>query len=153
MEVKFKKLHPDSVLPSYSKAGDAGLDITAIDSGSFFNSVEGERVWYFVEYGTGLSVEIPEGYVGLIFPRSSISKKLQIQANAVGVIDSGFRGEVKVRYKMDFISDRHANPAKFEKGDRIAQLIVLPYPAIEPIWGEELTETERGDGGFGSTGN
>lgn len=139
MKVKFKKLVPEAVLPSYSKVGDAGLDLTAI-------SVQFESK--YIEYGTGLAVEIPEGYVGLIFPRSSVSKKDLFQANSVGVIDSGYRGEIKVRFKQ-------LNPVAseiFGDNERIAQLIIIPYPTIEVVESDTLSETERGEGGFGHTG-
>lgn len=100
-------------------------------------------------YGTGLAVEIPEGYVGLLFPRSSISKKGLTLANSVGVIDSGYRGEIM--FKFAITSDRPRKNSVYEVGDRIGQLIIMPYPKIEFVTGE-LTESERGVGGFGSTG-
>ena len=138
MEVKFKKLVSEAVLPSYSKAGDAGLDLTGI---SICLELK------YIEYGTGLSVEIPEGYVGLLFPRSSVSKKDLIQANSVGIIDSGYRGEIKVRFK-EIITPSNI----FNLGERIAQLVIIPFPTIEVIESDTLSETERGEGGFGHTG-
>ena len=141
MEVKFKKLVPEAVLPSYSKFGDAGLDLTAIA----FNT---ERL--YCEYSTGLAVEIPEGYVGLLFSRSSVSKTTLIQANCVGIIDSGYRGEIKVRFKN--MPNTHNLMKYFEVGERIAQLIIVPYPTIEVVESDILSETERGVGGFGHTG-
>jgi dUTP pyrophosphatase len=100
-----------------------------------------------MEYGTGLAVEIPEGHVGLLFPRSSISNSGLILTNSVGVIDSGYRGEIKFRFKH--IPDT----AYYKPGDRIGQLIVMPYPEIDFQEVEELSSTERGEGGFGSSGN
>lgn len=156
MKVKFKKLCEDAVLPSYAKAGDAGLDITATSDGKAVTSGTDKNEWYYVEYKTGLSVEIPEGYVGLLFPRSSISKSALILANAVGVCDSGFRGEICFRFKIDGgiliqTGKTDGTPANYKKGDRIGQLVIIPYPTIEPEFADELSDTERGSGGFGST--
>lgn len=157
MKVKFKKLNESAVLPSYAKAGDAGLDLTAVDSGTVVVSEDRNNLWYYVEYKTGLSVEIPDGYVGLLFPRSSISKSSLALANAVGVVDSGYRGEICLRFKMDREVIEEAKkldgePATYNKGDKIAQLMIVPYPTIEPEFTQELSETERGTGGFGHTG-
>lgn len=157
MKVKFKKLHNDAVLPSYAKPGDSAMDLTAVEDGEFVQYESGD-LWYYIEYKTGLSVELPENYVGLLFPRSSISKSSLILANSVGIIDSSFRGQVCLRFKMDYgVSDtariESKSPARYKKGDRIGQLLVLPYPTVEPEFVDELSETERGDGGFGHTGN
>jgi dUTP pyrophosphatase len=157
MKLKFKKLSEEAVLPSYAKAGDAGLDITATSEGNAVFTDNKENQWYYVEYKTGLSVEIPEGYVGLLFPRSSISKNSLMLANAVGVIDSGYRGEICFRFKIDSnvvdaAKQDGGKPAKYNKGDKIGQLIVVPYPTVEPEFSGELSSTERGEGGFGSSG-
>lgn len=141
MKVKIKKLSEHAIIPTYAKSGDAGLDLVAID-------LYKNHDYGFIEYGTGLSIEIPNGYVGLIFPRSSISKTPHTLANSVGVLDSGYRGEIKVR--MRYQEDKEDMEYGF--GDKIAQLIVLPFPKIELVESEELSETERGSGGFGSTG-
>ena len=141
MQVKVKKLHPNAVIPSYSKAGDAALDMTAIsvDKDEYGNAV----------YKTGLAIEIPEGYVGLLFPRSSNSKTDLYLTNHVGVIDSGYRGEIMFKYR----GVRGLLDAKiYAKNERVGQLIILPYPQIELIESDTLSETERGNGGFGSTG-
>lgn len=139
MKVKIKKLHPDVIVPSYAKDGDAGLDLTAI-------SVERDEYHNYV-YHTGIAIEIPKGYVGLIFPRSSVSKTNLTLRNSVGVIDSGFRGEITLKFgELD-----HSNDA-YNVGDRIGQLIIMPYPYIEFEEVEELSKTERGEGGYGSTG-
>ncbi len=139
MKVKIKKLRDDAVIPSYSKEGDVGMDLTATSKDSVSDP--------YIEYGTGLSIEIPSGFVGLVFPRSSISKLDLRLCNSVAVVDSGFRGEWKCRFK---VTD-HMFPSTYEVGDRIAQLIILPYPEIEFEEVDELSDSERGTGGFGST--
>ncbi len=156
MKVKFKKLNDDAVLPSYAKPGDAGMDLTATSGPNVVFS-EGSDCWYYVEYKTGLAVELPEGHVGLLFPRSSISKSSLFLANSIGVIDSSFRGEICLRFKVDAgvlsqADKTNGTPAQYDKGDRIGQLIIVPYPTIEPEFAEELSDTTRGTGGFGSTG-
>lgn len=139
MKVKIKKLHQDAVIPVYAKPGDAGLDLTAIsESWNEDNSM--------VTYDTGLAVEIPEGHVGLLFPRSSVSKTTLNLANSVGVIDSGYRGSIMLKFRYLEEGD------VYDVGDRVGQLLILPYPAIEFEEVEELSSTERGEGGFGSTG-
>ena len=141
MQVKVKKLHPDAVIPRYSKAGDAAMDLTAIsvDKDEYGNAV----------YKTGLAIEIPEGYVGLLFPRSSNSKTDLYLTNHVGVIDSGYRGEIMFKYR----SAKGLLDAKiYAKNERVGQLMILPYPQIELVESDTLSETERGEGGFGSTG-
>ena len=142
MIVKFKKLDSTAVTPAYSKAGDAAMDLTAIS----IAKVDRDEFGY-MEYGTGLAFEIPEGYVGLLFPRSSISNSGLILTNSVGVIDSGYRGEVKFRFKH--IPDT----AYYKPGDRVGQIIIMPYPQIELQEVKQLSETDRAEGGFGSTGN
>lgn len=166
MEVKIKKIHENAVIPSYSKDGDAALDLTA--TSKEYDS-DGNVV-----YGVGLAFEIPKGYVGLLFPRSSNAKKDLLLSNSVGILDSGYRGEVMFKFKQSFrIVDFFTlikirlgfKKSKFYKkvsctnlsnnyniGDRIGQIIILPYPQIEFKEVEELTETERGKGGYGSTG-
>ena len=144
MKIKFKKLDAKATIPSYSKNGDAGLDITCIGIDYL------PTVYYcmYHEYSTGIAVKIPEGYVGLLFPRSSISNTSLILANSVGVIDSGYTGEIKFRFK-----NIGGPGGVYGIGDRIGQLIILPIPHIELEEVEELMATERGSGGFGSTGN
>lgn len=141
MVIKIKKLVEQAVIPSYSKEGDAGLDLTAVSVNTTDNGDYG-----FIEYDTGLAVEIPEGYVGLVYPRSSISKTGLILANSVGVIDSNYRGSVKCRFKAI------PNSTIYNVGDRIAQLIIQPIPNIEFEVVDELSDTTRGDDGFGSSG-
>ena len=145
MKVSFKKLSPNAITPSYAKDGDAGLDISAITY-----TINKEHS--FIEYHTGLAFEIPEGYVGLLFPRSSVSKKDVSLANCVGVVDSGYRGEITFRYKFD--SDSYfANVKRYQDGDRVGQLVIIPYPEIELQEVKHLTTSSRGVGGYGSTGN
>lgn len=139
MEVKVKKLHKDAVIPTYARLGDAGLDLTAIRI-----EVDDNRNYV---YCTGLAIEIPQGYVGLIFPRSSISKTDMCLRNSVGVIDSGYRGEITLKFKRYNFGDKLYN-----EGDRVGQLIIIPYPNITLVESDELSETERGDGGYGSSG-
>ena len=102
----------------------------------------------FYEYGTGLAMEIPEGYVGLIFPRSSISKTDHYLRNSVGVVDSGYRGEIKIRMSTPLLGG-----VEYKEGDRVAQLIIMKLPWVNLQEVEELSDTDRGDGGFGSTGS
>ena len=135
--VKIKKIHPDAVVPKYAKPGDAGMDVVAIDR---------EITEKYVEYKTGLCLEIPEGYVCLIFPRSSISNKDLILCNSVGVLDSGYRGELILRFQK-FGED------VYQVGERIGQIMIIPYPNAEIREVEELSETARGEGGWGSTGS
>ena len=150
MQVRVKKLHPDAVIPSYAKAGDAGMDMVAI-------SADISKDGLFIEYGTGIAVEIPEGYVGLLFPRSSLSKTTMVLSNHVGVIDSGYRGEIKFRFKdlnmqQEFDGQWYGDETVYEVGNKIGQLVILPYPQIELVETDELNESERGEGGFGSSG-
>lgn len=143
MDVKFKKLHDDAKIPSYAHDTDAGLDLTAV---SFTQEFDKSNKLVLV-YHTGLAVEIPEGYVGLIFMRSSISNKSISLTNAVAVIDSGYRGELLLKYKITTDS----LPTIYQPGEKIGQLIIIPYPKINPIEAEELSSSDRNEGGFGST--
>jgi dUTP pyrophosphatase len=148
MQVKIKKLHTNAVIPSYSKPGDAGLDLTCI-------SVELDQNGCYV-YKTGIALEIPDGFFGLLVPRSSNSKKSLILTNHAGIVDSGYRGELMFKYKPDyqfFLKDEeYQNKSIYQVGDRVGQLIVLPFPPVEFNEVEELSESERGEGGYGSTG-
>ena len=140
MKVKIKKLHSDAVIPTYAKSGDAGMDLVAtkIISNTTFD----------ITYGTDIALEIPEGFVGLVFPRSSIRKYELILSNSVGVIDSGYRGEIQTTFKKENGLDSLA----YKVGDRICQITIIPHPTIEFEEVNELNNTERGEGGFGSTG-
>ena len=141
MQIKIKRLHNNAVVPKYAKTGDAGLDLVATE---IINKEP-----FQITYGTGLAMEIPTGYVGLVFPRSSVRKYDLSLTNCVGVIDSGYRGEIQATFR------RHKGVASvdYEVGDKIAQIIIVPYPQIEFIETDELSDTERGTGGFGSSGN
>ena len=141
MVVKIKKLHKDSILPSYAKKGDAGMDLTAVQR-TFTKD--------YISYKTGLAFEIPDGYVGLLFPRSSNCKKELILSNSVGVLDSGYRGEVEFRYRIVPNYNMYEENI-YEIGDRVGQLLILPYPEVQFEEVNELSVTERGAGGFGST--
>jgi dUTP pyrophosphatase len=138
--VKVKKLVPEAVIPSYSKVGDAGMDLTI--------TKEIENTSFSVSYGFGIAMEIPQGYVGLIFPRSSVRNQDLILSNCVGVIDSGYRGELQATFKKT----NGLDSIKYKVGERGAQIIILPYPTIYMTEVPELSNTERGSGGFGSTG-
>jgi dUTP pyrophosphatase len=140
MDVKFKKLSPEAVVPSYAKPGDAGLDLTSISVIEESNSK--------IVYSTGIAMEIPEGYVGLLFPRSSTTKKDLMLANSVGVIDSGYRGPLNVCFNKT----KGENSLKFAVGDRVAQLVIIPIPHVRLHEVDTLSNTERGEGGWGSSG-
>jgi dUTP pyrophosphatase len=143
MEIKIKKLNPNAVVPSYSKDGDAGMDLTVTEIIS--------ETKIDVTYGTGISMEIPKGYVGLVFPRSSIRKYDLSLTNCVGVIDSGYRGEIQATFKKtNWLKGNESE--KYQIGDRIVQIMIIPYPQVSFIEVEELSSSERGTGGFGSTG-
>lgn len=144
MEVKFKKLSDKAILPSKAHVSDAGLDLTCTGIESEIN----ECGQFILVYHTGLAVEIPEGYVGYIFPRSSVSKKSVILCNSVGVIDAGYRGELLLKYRN---TSGDSIPAVYNVGDKIGQLVIMPIPTIEPILAEDLSESDRGEGGFGSS--
>jgi dUTP pyrophosphatase len=138
--VKVKKLDPNAVIPSYSKVGDAGMDLTI--------TREIENTSFSVSYGFGIAMEIPKGFVGLVFPRSSVRNQDLILSNCVGVIDSGYRGELQATFKKT----QGLDSIKYKVGERGAQIIILPYPTIYMTEVPELSDTERGIGGFGSTG-
>jgi dUTP pyrophosphatase len=143
MKVSFKKENPDAKAPTYSVSGDACMDLYAVSSTSdnYGNIV----------YDTGIAMEIPENFVGLVFPRSSVSKTCLSLRNSVGVIDSGYRGTIKLKfYELNEGPDTNV---KYNSGDRIGQLMILPRPEIEMVEVDDLSNTVRGSGGFGSTGN
>lgn len=153
MKVRYKKLHEDAVLPKYAKPGDAGMDLTA--------TTKAFDKYGNVQYGTGLAMEIPLGHVGFIFPRSSVSKYNLDLANAVGVIDSGYRGEIICKFKPtptlvemndEILADLSFRFDKYEVGERVAQIIIMPIPEVTFNEVDELSETDRGEGGFGSSG-
>lgn len=140
MKVNIKKLHEDAIIPKYAKLGDAGMDITAISK-----TVEENGI---VSYGTGLAFEIPDGYVGLLFPRSSIYRTNMLLTNHVGVLDSGYKNEVLFKFRQDSNSEA----LSYKVGERIGQIIIIPYPFIEFNEVEELNMSNDRGGGYGSTG-
>lgn len=193
LKVKIKKLVPEAVIPAYAKDGDMGMDVTA-------TSVEYDKKLDCFVYHTGLAFELPRGYGMLIFPRSSNRKTNSYMANHVGILDSGYRGELLLCFKYkdsvrsifsslrsdkfiekiankvdikdakalatalikalnDIIGDDVAltkfmmNYAPYKVGDRIGQIVIVPYPTIEFEETDTLSESERGTGGHGHTGN
>lgn len=153
MEVKIKKLSELTIMPKKAHPTDAGFDLVAV-SKEYDNDNN-------VVYGTGLAFEIPVGYVGLLFPRSSNAKKDLILSNSVGCLDACYRGEVTFKFKRLFKELRDNNgkfnglteEKQYNIGDRIGQLIIMPIPDIEFVEADELSETDRGTGGYGSSGN
>ena len=142
MNVKIKKLNDAAVIPVRGTEHSAGMDLTAVSKEVVDNGKHG-----YVNYGTGLAFAIPEGHVGLLFPRSSISKTGLILSNSCGIIDSDYRGEVTMRFKHIKDTD------DYNIGDRIGQLIIVHYPQVTFEEVSELDETVRGTGGYGSTGS
>jgi dUTP pyrophosphatase len=143
MKVNIKKVHPNAIIPSYAKSGDAGLDLIAT---TVISETDTQ-----ITYGLGIALEIPEGFVGLVFPRSSIRKTRLQLSNSVGVIDSGYRGELQATFnKIRTTIENQKNDYKV--GDRVCQIMIIPHPTIELNEVNELSNTERGEGGFGSTG-
>ncbi|HXS32598.1 MAG TPA: dUTP diphosphatase [Solirubrobacterales bacterium] len=142
MELPVSKLKDEAVLPTRAHEGDAGLDLYACESAHIG---PGER-W---SVGTGVAVEIPEGHAGLVLPRSGLAKKHGITlVNAPGLIDSGYRGELRVL----LLNTDPADTFRVAPGDRIAQLVISPIVLAEPVETAALAESARGDGGFGSSG-
>jgi dUTP pyrophosphatase len=141
-ELRVTRLQDDAVLPSRARSGDAGLDLSACAAVTI---APGERAIV----GTGLAVEIPEGHAGLVVPRSGLALRHGLSiVNAPGVIDAGYRGELRV---ILLNTDRE-HAFAVEPGMRIAQLLVVPAVPVEVVETSELTASERGDGGFGSSG-
>lgn len=140
MKIKVKRLNELAMLPTKAHATDAGFDLYAT-SKTYDNDGN-------VVYGCGLAFEIPEGYMGLVFPRSSNANKLLLLSNSVGVIDAGYRGEVTAKFKRLY----PISQGEYAIGERFAQLIMMPIPAVEFEEAEELSESERGVGGYGSSG-
>lgn len=148
MLIKVKKLHEDAKMPYKACLGDAGWDLF-VHSKSYDENDN-------VVYGCGLAMEIPEGYVGLVFPRSSNSKKALLLSNSVGVIDSGYRGEIMAKFRKTYVEKygipMHDESSEYEIGDRFCQLIIMPFPAIDFEEADELSQSERGTQGYGGSG-
>ena len=140
MKILIKKTHPNATIPKYANPGDAGLDLVACD-------IVSESVTQ-ITYDIGLAMEIPEGYVGFIYPRSSIRKYELTLSNSVGVIDSGYRGTIQATFNK-LCGD---TSKVYKVGDKIAQIIISPYPQVILVETDKLSDTVRGEGGFGSTG-
>jgi dUTP pyrophosphatase len=142
VRLEFRRIDPTVPLPSYAHPGDAGLDLASnldVEVGP------GKRA----TVPTGLAVAIPEGHAGLVLPRSGLATRHGLTlANAPGLIDAGYRGEIIIAVvNLDLVE-----PVKIARGDRIAQLVVVPIAAVDPAWADELPPTTRGEAGFGSTG-
>lgn len=144
MEIKYKKLSSRAVTPFKAHKEDAGFDLTATrrtvdDFGNFV-------------YGTDLAIRIPDGFVGLLFQRSSVAKKSVILSNAVGVIDAGYTGEITLKFKpiVKDVTSCAARP--YEVGEKIGQLIIIPIPEVSFNEVEDLGDSERGSGNYGSSG-
>ncbi len=144
VKVGIKKLVKHAQIPEYATPGAVGLDLIATD-----HCFDPDKKYH--EYGTGIAIELPPGFVADVRPRSSISSKVDlVLINSPGTIDGDYRGEIMVRFKE--INSYVVNPRIYEVGERIAQLVILPVPKVEFEEQAELSETDRGDGGFGSTG-
>ena len=144
MVVKVKKIVPGAVLPTKAYKDDAGYDLVAVS-----RTYDAEN-WCYV-YGTGLAFEIPEGYVGLVFPRSSVYDRPLDLANCVGVIDAGYRGEVSAKFRHIMSTARGVDHV-YKAGDRIAQIVFMKLPDVQLVESDDLGESERGTGGYGSSG-
>ena len=150
LDVKIKKLHRDAIIPKYETVGSVGMDLTATSKkyDEYGNVV----------FGTGISIQLPDGYYADLRPRSSISKYDLVLANSVGTIDSDYRGELILKFKPTLRKSTWNDGVyetdevkEYEIGDRIAQLVILPYPKVSFVEVDDLSDTERGTGGFGST--
>lgn len=143
MEIKFKKLSETAVMPKRAHATDAGIDLTV----SRITQEINECGQLIIVYHSDIAVEIPEGYVGLLFARSSIANKSIVPTNCVGVIYAGYRGDImsKMRSTTDVV------PAIYKTGERFAQLVIMPLLNYDIVEAEELADSDRGEGGYGST--
>lgn len=143
MEIKFKKLSEEAQIPTVANTGDAGMDLVCTRITQEINEC-GQLI---LVYHTDLAIEIPEGYAAFLFQRSSVSKKSVMLCNAVGIIDCGYRGEIMAKFR----STTDVVPAIYKPGERFAQLVIMPIPSYNIVETQELSETERGDNGFGSS--
>lgn len=148
MDVKIKRLHPDAVIPTKAHPTDAAYDLTAV-SHSFDE-------YGNIVYGFGIALEIPEGYAGFIYPRSSVCKYGLALTNCVGIIDSSYRGEITAKFKPTLYFEDDGGitigDKEYNVGDRIAQLIIRKVENADFIETDTLSDTDRGTGGYGSTG-
>ena len=137
----FKKTHPDAIKPTYSLDGDGCLDLYAVSREEDTNGN--------IVFNTGIAIEIPSDHVGLLFPRSSVTKTELFLGNSVGVIDSNYRGDIMLK----FTKVKSRGMKSYYPGDKIGQLLIVPRPLVTLREVDKLSETNRGSGGFGSTGN
>lgn len=145
MELKIKRLSDKAIMPIRAHKSDAGLDLTTTSITSEIN----ECGQFILVYHSDIAVEIPDGYVGLLFPRSSIAKKSIQFTNAVGVIDSGYRGEIMAKVRN---TSGDSVPAVYKVGEKFAQLVIVPYVSdITITETTELQDSDRGAGGYGSS--
>lgn len=145
MIIRYKKVHENAQGPLRGSEWAAGWDLSAC-------ATDWDDVNKVLVYHTGIAVEIPRGYVGMLFPRSSIYKYTLTQTNCVGVIDADYRGEILVKFALRYHSEIES-PRLYGLGERIVQLVIVPVPEVAWIEADTLSETERGSGGYGSTGN
>lgn len=141
LEVKFKKLYKDSVAPVKASDGAGAFDLTA-------HSIE-LKCCNKIIYSTGIAMQIPDGYVGILAPRSSVYKKGLMLSNSIGIIDSDYRGEIKAVFNLP----GNIPDDLYKVGERCCQLLIVPIPVVTLVESNNLDETKRGTGGFGSTGN
>ena len=147
IRIHFKKLVPEAVEPTKAHDNDAGYDMVAVSK---------RTTDQYIQYNTGIAMEIPDGYVGLIYPRSSVTKKDLMLKNSVGVIDAGYRGEISFRFTKSrrLGQDMIYRPDEFyEVGERIGQIIFQKLPDTVLLEVDELDDSERGENGYGSTDN
>ena len=137
----FRSLNENATAPQFAKPGDAGADLIA-------TSKEWRKDGKQIVYGTGVAVEIPEGFVGLVFPRSSVRNYDLSMSNSVGVIDSGYRGEIMVTFNL--LDEDHS--VMYDVSEKVGQLVIVPIPNVSYVKVKQLSDSERGIGGFGSTG-
>jgi dUTP pyrophosphatase len=147
--IKVKKLHEDAVLPAKANSTDAGFDLVAIDDGE--PAYDNSNNCLYIQYRTGISVEPPVGYHTEIFPRSSVTKSHLMLGNSIGLVDEGYRGEIMLRFRPTE-DIRFGDFKGYSKGDRIGQLVVRKTEPAKFEWSDDLDESSRGEGGFGSTG-
>jgi len=147
LQIKVKKLYPDALLPTKSHDKDTGWDIYAIEDGEIiYTNTDGKPL--YIEYNTGLSIQPPEGYDIKIFTRSSVSNFCLVLANSVGIADETYSGPYKLRFRIT-----HDMPCRiYRKGDKIGQLVLQKREDAEIVEVNELSQTDRGSSGFGSTG-
>jgi dUTP pyrophosphatase len=139
--VKVKLLDERAQLPAYAHEGDAGLDLTCV-------AIEHDPIFGITTYRTGLAFDIPKGFAGFVYPRSSIYKTGEFFTNSVGVVDSGYKGEVTV--KTAFLNKDA--PTIYKVGDRVGQIVFMPVPVIQLVRTTDVGSSTRGAGGYGSTG-